>query len=64
MASAEREQIHHRLVRWARVDRYLTSDGLVPRIFVEYVGQGDSEVLPPLSVGGPVLSPGRTTVWP
>ncbi len=28
---------------WARVDRYLTSDGLVPKIFVEYVGQGDSD---------------------
>jgi pimeloyl-ACP methyl ester carboxylesterase len=28
---------------WARVDRYVTSDGLVPKIFVEYVGQGDSD---------------------
>ncbi|MCP4257955.1 MAG: alpha/beta hydrolase [Planctomycetes bacterium] len=28
---------------WARVDRYLTGDGLVPKIFVEYVGQGDSD---------------------
>jgi len=28
---------------WARVDRYLTSDGLVPKIFVEYIGQGDSD---------------------
>lgn len=28
---------------WARVDRYLTSDGPVPKIFVEYVGQGDSD---------------------
>ena len=28
---------------WARVDRYLTNDGLVPKIFVEYVGQGDSD---------------------
>ncbi len=28
---------------WARVDRCLTSDGLVPKIFVEYVGQGDSD---------------------
>jgi len=28
---------------WARVDRYLATDELVPRIFVEYVGQGDSD---------------------
>ncbi len=28
---------------WARVDRYLTGDGLVPKLFVEYVGQGDSD---------------------
>jgi len=28
---------------WARVDRHLTSDGLVPKIFVEFVGQGDSD---------------------
>ncbi len=28
---------------WARVDRYLGTDGLVPKIFVEYVGQGDSD---------------------
>ncbi|MCP4263864.1 MAG: alpha/beta hydrolase [Planctomycetes bacterium] len=28
---------------WARVDRYLTSDGLVPKMFVEYIGQGDSD---------------------
>ncbi len=28
---------------WARVDRYLTSGGFVPKIFVEYVGQGDSD---------------------
>ena len=28
---------------WVRVDRYLASDGLVPKIFVEYVGQGDSD---------------------
>ena len=28
---------------WGRVDRYLTSAGLVPKIFVEYVGQGDSD---------------------
>jgi pimeloyl-ACP methyl ester carboxylesterase len=28
---------------WARVDRCLTSDELIPKIFVEYVGQGDSD---------------------
>ena len=28
---------------WAKVDRYLATDELVPRIFVEYVGQGDSD---------------------
>ncbi len=28
---------------WAGVDRYLATDELVPRIFVEYVGQGDSD---------------------
>ncbi len=28
---------------WATVDRYLPSDRLVPKIFVEYVGQGDSD---------------------
>jgi pimeloyl-ACP methyl ester carboxylesterase len=28
---------------WARVDRYLAIDGPVPKIFVEYVGQGDSD---------------------
>lgn len=28
---------------WARVDRYLTGHGLAPKIFVEYVGQGDSD---------------------
>lgn len=28
---------------WARVDRYLTGDGLAPKLFVEYVGQGDSD---------------------
>ena len=28
---------------WARVDRNLATDELVPRIFVEYVGQGDSD---------------------
>ena len=28
---------------WARVDRYLATDELVPKIFVEYVGQGDSD---------------------
>ncbi len=28
---------------WARVDRYLANDKLVPKIFVEYVGQGDSD---------------------
>lgn len=28
---------------WAKVDRYLTSAGLVAKIFVEYVGQGDSD---------------------
>lgn len=30
-------------IGWARVDRYLASGGLVPKIFVEYVGQGDSD---------------------
>lgn len=28
---------------WARVDRYLASGGFAPKIFVEYVGQGDSD---------------------
>lgn len=28
---------------WARVDRYLTDEGLVPKMFVEYIGQGDSD---------------------
>lgn len=28
---------------WAHVDRYLTGDGLAPKLFVEYVGQGDSD---------------------
>jgi len=28
---------------WAKVDQYLTTDRLVPKIFVEYVGQGDSD---------------------
>ena len=28
---------------WAKVDPYLATDELVPRIFVEYVGQGDSD---------------------
>lgn len=28
---------------WARVDKYLTGDGLVPKMFVEYIGQGDSD---------------------
>ena len=28
---------------WAKVDRSLTTDGLVPKIFVEYIGQGDSD---------------------
>lgn len=27
---------------WARVEQYLTSAGLLPKIFAEYVGQGDS----------------------
>ncbi len=28
---------------WARVDQHLASDGQVPKLFVEYVGQGDSD---------------------
>lgn len=28
---------------WARVDQLLTGDGLAPKLFVEYVGQGDSD---------------------
>lgn len=28
---------------WAKVDRFLAADGPVPKIFVEYVGQGDSD---------------------
>ena len=28
---------------WARVDKYLTGNGLVPKLFIEYVGQGDSD---------------------
>ena len=28
---------------WARVDRYLTGEGLVPKMFVEYIGQGNSD---------------------
>ena len=28
---------------WARVDRFLPADELGPRLFVEYVGQGDSD---------------------
>ena len=28
---------------WAKVDRYLTGNGRVPKMFVEYIGQGDSD---------------------
>ena len=28
---------------WAKVDQCLTADGLAPKVFVEYVGQGDSD---------------------
>ena len=28
---------------WASVDRYLPDDALIPKLFVEYVGQGDSD---------------------
>ena len=28
---------------WARVDQHLTDDGLGPKLYVEYVGQGDSD---------------------
>ena len=42
---------------WARVDRYVS--GLVPKIFVEYVGQGDSDAQNTHGenghVGGPAL---------
>ena len=31
---------------WAKVDRSLGIDGLVPKLFVEYVGQGDSDKPP------------------
>ncbi len=28
---------------WARVDRHLSGNGMVPKLHVEYVGQGDSD---------------------
>ena len=30
-------------IGWARVDEHLRGDGMAPKLFVEYVGQGDSD---------------------